>query len=181
MHLSFHTKPGRHGQWFYKWAVLVVSWRIIWNSYNRIDGKSPKRQLRALNNSYRKHPEATNNTFILLYLQAVYKTVRYARRCYWLWFNVDGVIFSFASAEAAGEDMHTVVINAAGRQNYKATDRPKENIARAKGQKVPPRSRKPPQTRQESKKSKKYGWCDFNIPAVMGYGSINRHKEPLLG
>jgi hypothetical protein len=36
-------------------------------------GKSPKRHLRALCKSYRKHPEAPNNTSFLLHLPAVCK------------------------------------------------------------------------------------------------------------
>jgi hypothetical protein len=57
---------------------------------------------------------------------------RLAWRCYCFAFTVDGAIFNFASAEAAGKDRHIVVMNAAARQSLKTIARHKENIARPK-------------------------------------------------
>jgi hypothetical protein len=62
---------------------------------------------------------------------------RHAQRCCYFKFNVGGAISFFASAEAAGKDKLTAVMDAGTRHQLGNIERHNENIARAKKAKRP--------------------------------------------
>jgi hypothetical protein len=62
---------------------------------------------------------------------------RHAQRCCYFKSNVGGAISFFASAEAAGKDKLTAVMDAGTRHQLGTIERHNENIARAKKAKGP--------------------------------------------
>jgi len=62
---------------------------------------------------------------------------RHAKQCCCFKFNVGGAISFFASAEAAGKDRLTAVIDAVTRQELSNIEKHNENIARLKKAKKP--------------------------------------------